>query len=95
MGTWCHDSQREVPALFKVLDQIPFNQDQLNIIGLSMNKDTPMKLEQDFDIRRTPTFIFSRSGKEIGRYVERPRISLEQDLLKIVSGSGYRHTYAE
>jgi thiol-disulfide isomerase/thioredoxin len=95
MGTWCHDSQREVPALLKVLDQIPFNQDQLNIIGLSMNKDTPMKLEQDFDIRRTPTFIFSRSGKEIGRYVERPRISLEQDLLKIVSGSGYQNAYAE
>ena len=95
MGTWCHDSQREVPALFKVLDQIPFNQDQLKIIGLSMAKDTPKELEQGFDIRLTPTFNFSRSGKEIGRNVERPRISLEQDLLKIVSGSGYRHAYAE
>ena len=95
MGTWCHDSQREVPALFKVLDQIPFNQDQLKIIGLSMAKDTPKELEQGFDIRRTPTFVFSRNGKEIGRYVERPRVGLEQDLLKIVSGSGYRHTYAE
>ena len=95
MGTWCHDSQREVPALLKILNQIPFNQDQLKIIGLSMTKDTPKKLEQGFDIRRTPTFVFSRNGKEIGRYVERPRVSLEQDLLKIVSGSGYRHTYAE
>jgi len=34
-----------------------------------------------------------KKGKEIGRFVEYPRKSVEADLLKIVSGQGYKHVY--
>jgi hypothetical protein len=40
---------------------------------------------QDFKVKKTPTFILLRNNKEIGRIVEKPDISLETDLLKILS----------
>ena len=60
-----------------------------------MNKDTPSKIEEKSSISRTPTFVFYRSGYEIGRYVEQARNSLEQDILDIVSGVGYLDYYAD
>ena len=36
---------------------------------------------------------FYKDGKEIGRYVEYARVSLEKDILKIVSGLPYKHSY--
>ena len=50
-------------------------------------------LEEGLDIQRTPTFIFFKNGVEIGRIVETPRDSLENDILKIVSGQEYKHSY--
>ena len=95
LGTWCHDSQREVPALLKILDTISFNAENLSIIALSVSKDTPSKREDKAHISRTPTFIFYRNGREIGRYVEQAKKSLEQDILDIISGVDYRHYYAD
>ena len=95
LGTWCHDSQREVPALFKILDTVSFDPGNISIIALSVNKETPSKIEAKSSISRTPTFVFYRSGHEIGRYVEQARNSLEQDILDIVSGVGYLDYYAD
>ena len=95
LGTWCHDSQREVPALLKFLDAAAFNSENIRIIALSLDKDTPSKIEGLSNISRTPTFIFYRDGREIGRYVEQARHSLDQDILDIVSGVDYRHYYAD
>jgi len=95
MGTWCHDSQREVPALLKILDAISFDKNRLRIIALSLTKDTPGKIETDFDIKRSPTIIFSRNQQEIGRFVEYPQKTIEQDIRAILKNHGYRHSYAD
>tara|TARA_B100000780_G_scaffold1269_1_gene1031 strand:- start:16 stop:546 length:531 start_codon:yes stop_codon:yes gene_type:complete len=95
LGTWCHDSQREVPALLKILDTVAFKSENIRIIALSLDKDTPSKIEGLSNISRTPTFVFYRDGREIGRYVEQARHSLDQDILDIVSGVDYRHYYAD
>jgi len=93
MSVWCHDSKREVPHLYKILEAINFNQKNLEVIALDRAKKTPENLQEGYDIVRTPTFIFYKKGKEIGRYVEIPRETLEEDILKIVSGKSYKHSY--
>ena len=95
MGTWCHDSQREVPRLYKILESSNFDLSNLNLVSLSPAKSTPNGLEEGLNIQRTPTFIFFKDGVEIGRIVETPRDSLENDILKIVSGQEYKHSYQE
>ena len=93
MGTWCKDSKREIPRFYKVLEAANFNLKKLEMITVNRGKKTPENLQEGFDIKRVPTFIFYKKGKEIGRYVEFPRASLEKDILTIVSGKPYKHSY--
>ncbi len=93
MSVWCHDSHREIPRLSKILKAINFNEEHLEIVALNRAKKTPTNLQEGFDIRRTPTLIFYKNGKEINRFVEQPKKSLEKDILKILSGKNYKHTY--
>ena len=93
MSVWCHDSHREIPRLFKVLEAADFNEKNILIIALNRAKKTPNNLQEGFDIRRTPTIIFFKNGKEISRFVEHPQRSLEKDILKILSGKNYKHAY--
>ena len=93
MGTWCHDSQREVPRFYKILESSNFDLSNLNLVSLDSTKTTPNSLERGLDIQRTPTFIFFKDEVEIGRIVETPRDTLENDILKIVSGQEYKHSY--
>ncbi len=95
MGTWCSDSQREVPAFYKIMDEAGFDHEKLQLITVSRDKDTPEKLEEGLDITNVPTFIFYRENKEINRIVEAPVETLEKDMLSILSGKDYKHLYAE
>lgn len=93
MGTWCGDSQDQTPILYKILDEAGFNYNHLEMITVNRSKVTPDNLQEGFSIERVPTFIVYKNDKEIGRFVEYPRESVEADLLKIVSGQPYKHSY--
>ena len=95
MGTWCGDSKRETPRFYKLLDSVNYNTDNLTLITLNRSKKTPDNLQEGYGITRVPTFIFYKNDKEIGRYVEYPRETLEKDILKILSGEPYKHAYEE
>ena len=83
-GTWCHDSQREVPRLLWLLNALDVQDNYIHLIGLNFLKNEPQDRGKHFQIKKTPTFVFLRNQKEIGRIVEMPEISLEADLLKIL-----------
>ena len=95
MGTWCSDSQREVPAFYKILNQTDFDITKLEVIAVSQEKDTPDKLEEGFNIEYVPTIIIYKNEKEIGRFVEFAQETLEKDILAILNESGYKHSYEE
>jgi thiol-disulfide isomerase/thioredoxin len=95
MGTWCEDSQRETPRLYKVLEAIEFNNNPFEIIAVSRDKDTPKHLEEGKNIEYVPTIIVLKDDKEIGRIVESTIDTLEEDLHAILSGKEYKHAYAE
>ena len=93
MGTWCGDSKRETPRLYKILEEAGFDEKNLELITVNRGKKTPDNLQEGLDIIKVPTFIFYKNNKEVGRFVERVRESLEKDMLKIVSGQDYKHYY--
>lgn len=95
MGTWCEDSQRETPRLYRVLEAIDFDKDKFEIIAVSRDKDTPNHLEEGQNIEYVPTIIVLKNEKELGRIVESTIGTLEDDLLAILSGKEYKHAYAE
>ena len=80
LGSWCSDSQREVPRLMRVLDELNFSLDSLQIIAVDRMKTVP-----DVDISRymiefVPTIIFYVDDFEIGRIVEAPVETIEDDM---------------
>lgn len=95
MGTWCGDSKEQTPVFYKILDATNFNYKNLQLITVDRSKKTPNNLQEGFDVQRVPTFIFFKEGKEIGRFVEFPRETVEADMLKIVSGEAYKHSYQD
>ena len=89
MGTWCHDSKRAVPRFYKILDNRVAN---VEMIALDRKKQAPHGETDSMGITNTPTFIFYKNGEELNRIVETPVESLEQDMVKILSGEDYRHS---
>lgn len=83
MGTWCHDSNREIPRLIRVCEELGIA-DQLELYGVDVNKTSQAGREKDYNVRKTPTIILMRDGVEIARILEEPEISFEQDFEKIL-----------
>jgi len=93
MGTWCGDSKRETPRFYRVLDDANFDLKNVEMITVNRSKRTPDNLQEGLNIFKVPTFILYKDGKEVGRFVERVRESLEKDMLKIITNKGYKHFY--
>ena len=97
MGTWCGDSKREVPKLYKILEWCNFPMDQLTVVAVSrepkMYKQSPQHEEAGLNIHRVPTFIFYKNGVEINRIVESPIGTLEEDIENIITVNTYKSNY--
>lgn len=83
MGTWCHDSNREIPRLMRICEELGIS-DQLELYGVDVDKTSQQGREKGYNIKNTPTIILMRDGKEIARIIEEPEISFEQDFEKIL-----------
>lgn len=95
MGTWCGDSKRELPKLLKILDEANYDYDNLEMVAVDYNKQTPSKIEQELNVERVPTIIFYKDGEEVNRFVEYSQEeSIEEDIAKIVSGEEYKNSYS-
>lgn len=84
LGTWCPDSRREVPRFMKIADLWGFPEDKIRFLGVDINKIAPLADYPALGIERVPTFIFYKNNSEVGRIIEVPVTSLEQDTRDIL-----------
>lgn len=84
LGTWCHDSKEQVPRFYKILSKLKWNSDLLNQYCVNTSKVAEGIDLESYDIVKVPTFIIYRDGNEIGRIIETPVTTLENDLLMIL-----------
>lgn len=87
MGSWCGDSQEQVPKFYKILHLLNFDENKILLISVDREKRAREydELVQSLNIERIPTFIFYKNGLEIGRIIESPQGTLESDMLQILS----------
>lgn len=97
MGTWCGDSRREVPRMYKIFDYCGVTASQVQLITMNNNdtayKQSPGHEEKGLNIHRVPDLLVFDHDHEQGRIIESPVVSLENDLLAIVSGQAYEPRY--
>lgn len=85
LGTWCEDSHRELPRLFKILETVGYPESKLTLIAVNRKKEAPGGEENIYNIQMVPTIIVQKYGKEIGRIVESTQSGyIERDLLEIL-----------
>jgi thiol-disulfide isomerase/thioredoxin len=84
MGTWCSDSQQLIPRFFKLLDDIAYPQSKVKIISVDRKKKSNIEGEEGFGVSFVPTIIVYKANDEIGRIVEFPIKSLEEDIADII-----------
>ena len=89
LGTWCSDSQTQVPQFYKILDHVGFDIDKMLVVALERLETgelvSPQGEESGYGIGFVPTMIFVHDGEEIGRITEYPEVTLERDFAKIVT----------
>ena len=83
LATWCPDTRRELPRMKKVLDNLNLNW-EIVLIGLNRKKQLSNGNLPNHNITHVPSFVIFRNEIEIGRIVERPTQSLENDLRNFI-----------
>lgn len=85
VGSWCPDTHREFPRLIKILQDVHYPMNKLEIIALSRKKESPDGTEVMNHIKDVPTIIVEKYGREWGRIIESPDSGfLGRDLLEII-----------
>lgn len=87
MGSWCGDSQEQIPNFYKIISLLNFDENKIQLIAVDRKKHAREydALVQSLNIELIPTFIFYKNGKELGRIIESPQETLETDILKILN----------
>lgn len=79
-GSWCSDSQREVPRFLMLLKALDYPMEKITIIVVNRDKKVPENDISDLYIEYVPTFIFYKGKYEVGRIIEQASESLEADM---------------
>lgn len=89
MGTWCSDSQREVPKFLRILEDLhaQFGVElPVRFVAVDRAKQQPAALIDGKHVDKVATFIYFRGNEEVGRIVEHTQSPLfEDDLLALVA----------
>ena len=67
LGTWCSDSHYAVGQFINYCEQIGYDASKIKFIGLDESKQSPSKIEVQYDVTFVPTFIITnnKSGKSV------------------------------
>ncbi len=83
-GTWCDDTQEQLPRFMKVMDNIGYTPDMLELIAVDRTKSAGTIDISSYNVKQIPTFIFFKNGKELGRIIESPRSTMEKEIISIL-----------
>jgi thiol-disulfide isomerase/thioredoxin len=84
-GSWCGDSRAHVPEFLKIRELLGKKLLPTTFLGTDPTKKEPVAKIAPWRIERVPTFVILQKGKEIGRIVETPAVSLPADLAEILA----------
>lgn len=86
-ASWCPDSETEVPKYFKLMELCEVDDSKISLYGVDREKKEATGTSQKYKIEKVPTLIILKDMLEIGRIVEFPVLSWEDDILTILEAT--------
>lgn len=83
-GTWCPDTHLQLPKFYKVIDDANIPRERIKLYFVDRELRDPEMVSKKFKIKKVPTFILMKGDREQTRIVEKPKLSIEKDLVKAV-----------
>jgi len=83
-GSWCGDTQRELPRFFKIANEIGIPNQNIELIMVNESKVSKAINVSVLQVSNVPTFIFFKDGKEQGRIIEKPKNTIEEDICNLL-----------
>jgi len=78
LGTWCSDSQEQVPKFFKILDKIKFNRKYVQMICVSRDKEAGLIETVNYNIQKVPTLLFTVKEEKSAESLKRHTLHLKK-----------------
>ncbi len=86
-GTWCQICKEHLPALLSTIDHTGNPHLKLTLVALDESASEPADWIEACGVGYiTPTFVVRVDKMEVGRIEEAPRVSVEADLVDILTG---------
>jgi thiol-disulfide isomerase/thioredoxin len=85
LGTWCGDSKEQVPRFIRILDELKYKTGKISFLCVDRQFKDEKIIVGNREIEKVPTIIIYRKKKNLGKIIEIPMLSLEKDLLEILS----------
>ena len=82
-GWWCPECAELSPRLRSIMNRLTVN---VLVEIVEMVPGIKPKKAIELNVQAIPTMILYRNGEEIGRIIEEPEKTLEEDLLRISGG---------
>lgn len=88
LATWCPDSKKHVPSMINFLNAADNSNIRMEMTAVDYDKHAPDSSAREHHINYVPTFIFYHGNEEIGRIVETPEPTVEQQSVSILREAG-------
>lgn len=85
VASWCKDSETEMPKIVRVYRLLEMDLEGMAIWGLNKEKRDPTGTSEKYKILKVPTLVVQSNKIEIGRIIEFPKKSWEEDILDIIN----------
>lgn len=80
-GPWCKDCQYNIPVFNKIMTYV--KNDKIKVTVANVDKATRKDsagLCEKYDVKKVPSWVILRGGKEIGRIIENFKTSFDEDV---------------
>lgn len=84
-GSWCKDTHQQLGMIMAILEQAGVTAEQVKLYGVDRSKTEPSGTAVRHSIQRVPTLLILSKTGEMGRIVEYPTTTWEDDMIRILS----------
>jgi thiol-disulfide isomerase/thioredoxin len=84
-GSWCPDTIKQLPMIYKIFALASIPPNKVDLYGVDRKKKDPSGTAEKFGIQKVPTLVILANGNEVGRIVEYPQVSWEDDIIALLS----------